>query len=213
MQQLTPTPLPTALSLLLVSEARVSALVRPAFGLGAAPEDGQVEGGQPEGSGDNDGDGGRDGDADGDGQAGSSSSSSSSARKERSQKRAVRVRYDLDNARSLLEQVGWVLDKWDAIPAARKAMVEVRELAAVFGAGAVVFNCVEDGLRELARLYEVEALDKAAMEKAEGGCEVDKNKDVVRWLRHDVRGDLREMMRGLKDLATAVWCVMMILER
>jgi hypothetical protein len=211
MQQLTPTPLPTALSLLLVSEARVSALVRPAFGLGAAPEDGQVEGGQPEGSGDNDGDGG--GDGDGDGQAGSSSSSSSSARKERSQKRAVRVRYDLDNARSLLEQVGWVLDKWDAIPAARKAMVEVRELAAVFGAGAVVFNCVEDGLRELARLYEVEALDKAAMEKAEGGCEVDKNKDVVRWLRHDVRGELWEMMRGLKDLATAVWCVMMILER
>jgi hypothetical protein len=201
MPQLTPTPLPTALTLLLVSEARVSALVRPAFGL-AVPEDGQAEGGeQPGGSGDNDGDG----DVEG--------SSSSSARKERSQKRAVRVRYDLDNARSLLEQVGWVLDKWDAIPAARKEMVEVRELAAVFGAGAVVFNCVEGGLRELARLYEVEALAKGAMEKVEGGGEVDKNKDVVRWLRHDVRGELWEMMRGLKDLATAVWCVMMILER
>jgi hypothetical protein len=200
MPQLTPTPLPTALTLLLVSEARVSALVRPAFGL-AAPEDGQAEGGeQPGGSGDNDGDG----DVEG---------GSSSARKERSQKRAVRVRYDLDNARSLLEQVGWVLDKWDAIPAARKEMVEVRELAAVFGAGAVVFNCVEGGLRELARLYEVEALAKGAMEKVEGGGEVDKNKDVVRWLRHDVRGELWEMMRGLKDLATAVWCVMMILER
>jgi hypothetical protein len=201
MPQLTPTPLPTALTLLLVSEARVSALVRPAFGL-AVPEDGQAEGGeQPGGSGDNDGDG----DVEG--------SSSSSARKERSQKRAVRVRYDLDNARSLLEQVGWVLDKWDAIPAARKEMVEVRELAAVFGAGAVVFNCVEGGLRELARLYEVEALAKGAMEKVEGGGEVDKNKDVVRRLRHDVRGELWEMMRGLKDLATAVWCVMMILER
>lgn len=193
---LTPTPLPTALTLLLVAEARVSALVRPAFGLGAASE--QAEG-QPEGSGDNN---------DVEGEASGSSSRSN----ERGQKRAVRVRYDLDNARSLLEQFGWVLDRWEAIPAARKEMVEVRELAAVFGAGAVVFGCVEGGLRELGRLYEMEPLVKSAMVRAEGG-EEDKNKDGVRWLRHEVRGELWEMMRGLKDLATAVWCVMTILER
>ena len=196
---LTPTPLPTALTLLLVAEARVSALVRPAFGLGAASE--QAEG-QPEGSGGGDNN-------DGDGEASGSSSSRSN---ERGLKRAVRVRYDLDNARSLLEQFGWVLDRWEAIPAARKEMVEVRELAAVFGAGAVVFGCVEGGLRELGRLYEMEALVKSAMVRTEGG-EEDKNKDVVRWLRHDVRGELWEMMRGLKDLATAVWCAMTILER
>ncbi|KAK4150687.1 hypothetical protein C8A00DRAFT_17832 [Chaetomidium leptoderma] len=170
MQPPVPTPLPAALDLLLASEARVSTLVQPAFGLSS---DNQAEG---------------------------SSSSSSS---ERSQKRAVRMRYDLNNARCLLEQLRRVLvDRFDGIPAQRRELVLVRQVAAVLGAGAMVFNCLEKPLRELKTWYDVES------QWGENGLDV----KAVKWARHETRGEVWDMMRGLKDLGTAVWFVLTILE-
>jgi hypothetical protein len=198
---LVPTPLPTTLDDLLASARRVSTLVQPAFGLAT---DSQQRNEKTNNNTIED-DGG---------------SSSSSAREERGQKRVVRVRYDLNHARSLLLRLKFtLLDRvtWEGIHDQRKRLVGMRDLAAVLGAGAMVFRCLEDALRELARLYEMEERVKRRKRKGKGkegdGKDIEKDVNVVRWMRHERRGEVWDMMKGVKDLGTAVWFVLTILER
>ncbi|KAK4039421.1 hypothetical protein C8A01DRAFT_36631 [Parachaetomium inaequale] len=200
---LVPAPLPTTLDDLLASATRVSALVQPAFGLATDSQ---------QGSGDNNTNNNNDNTIEDRG-------SSSSTREERGQKRVVRVRYDLNHARSLLLQLQSILldrDKWEGIHYQRKRLVELRELAAALGAGAMVFSCLEDALRGLGRLYEMEGRIKRRRGKGkgkEGHCkDIEKDVDVVRWMRHERRGEVWDMMKGVKDLGTAVWFVLTILE-
>ena len=114
------------------------------------------------------------------------------------QKRAVRVRYELNNARGLLQQLRSVLERLVEIPAQRKELVDVRQLAAVLGAGGLVFSHLEKGLRELGVL------------SGGGG---DEDPDVLRRLRHDAKGEVWDMLRGLQDFGTSTWFVLTTLER
>jgi hypothetical protein len=223
---LVPTPLPTAVAHLLTSAARVSALVQPAFGLppnhlcSPLPAEGSSNNNKDKNDEDN-----------------KEKSINREEREEKAQKRALRVQYDLGNAISLLEQLRWVVDetgvnpwgeiplleslkrvkddgkktnRWGEIPLERKELVQVREVAAVLGAGGVVFDGLEGALRELGRLFETEREIRANREK---GVEEKRDANVVRWLRHETRQEVWEMMRGLKDLGTAVWFVLTVLER
>ena len=183
-----PTPLPTALTHLLAASTRVSALVPAAFGVAPTgpPQTSSAHGG--------------------------------------GQKRAVRLRYELDNVRVWLGRLQFVLGAATAsadgrsggdqdvgnntgdgilpgLSAERKGLVLVREVAAVLGAGAVVFGCLEGALGELVRLYGIEE------EKEE-----EEGVKVVRWLRDETRGEVWEMMRGLKDLGRAVWFLLTVLD-
>ena len=183
-----PTPLPTALAHLLAASARVSVLVPAAFGV--APT-GPLQTSSTHGGG---------------------------------QKRAVRLRYELDNVRAWLGRLQFVLGAatlgadahnggsqgvgthigdgiLPGLSAERKGLVLVREVAAVLGAGAVVFGCLEGALGQLVRLYSIEE-----EKNDEGGVK------VVRWLRHETRGQVWEMMRGLKDLGRAVWFLLTVLD-
>jgi hypothetical protein len=226
---LVPTPLPTAVAHLLASAARVSNLVQPAFGL-SPDHPCSARQADSNSSNHNDHD-------NNDEDNKEKSSSSRQEREEKAQKRAIRVQYDLGNAVSLLEQLRRVMDetgrntwaeiplleplkrvkeegkktsKWGEIPLERKELVQVREVAAVLGAGGVVFHGLEGALRELGRLYDTEREIRANKER-----EVEEKRDanVVRWLRHETRQEVWEMMRGLKDLGTAVWFVLTVLER
>jgi hypothetical protein len=114
-----------------------------------------------------------------------------------SQKRAVRVRYELNNARGLLRQLRSVLERLVEIPAQRRELVEIRQLAAVLGAGGLVFSHLEKGLRELGVL-------------SGGG---DEDPDVLRRLRHEAKGEVWDMLRGLQDFGTSTWFVLTTLER
>jgi hypothetical protein len=37
--------------------------------------------------------------------------------------------------------------------------------------------------------------------------------DVVRWMRHERRGEVWDLMKGVKDFGTAVWFLLTIFER
>ncbi len=183
-----PTPLPATLAHLLAASACISALVPAAFGVAPTgpPQTNSTHGG--------------------------------------GQKRAVRLRYELDNVRAWLGRLQFVLGVAPAsvdarrggdqgvgsitgygilpgLSTERKGLVLVREVAAVLGAGAVVFGCLEGALGELARLYSIEE-----EKEDEGGVK------VARWLRHETRGEVWDMMRGLKDLGRAVWFLLTVLD-
>ncbi|KXX82492.1 hypothetical protein MMYC01_201238 [Madurella mycetomatis] len=103
------------------------------------------------------------------------------------QKRATRVRYELTNACSCLQQLLRVLDRLDGVPRHRKELVEIRQLAAVLGAGSLVFSHLE------AALLDIKALNDC------GG-----DLGVLRNARHLAQGDVWEMLRGLQDFGRSI---------
>ncbi|EAQ88710.1 predicted protein [Chaetomium globosum CBS 148.51] len=227
---LEPTPLPPALNHILESITRVSALVQPAFGLAPPSQphhhhhhhhNRQQQGEQ--------------------GQADTPPTNISpdgvanpNSRQERGHKRVVRVRYDLNHARSLVEQLrGLFCDddagaggRWKGIERGRKGLVEMRQVAAVLGAGALVLYCLEGALVELGRLYEVEEGIRRGVgvgvgvgvsrgpegKEREEREERERDVDVVRWMRHERRGEVWDLMKGVKDFGTAVWFFLTIFE-
>ncbi|KAH6627370.1 hypothetical protein F5144DRAFT_651707 [Chaetomium tenue] len=219
---LDPTPLPPALNHILESITRVSALVQPAFGLAPpsqSPYHTHHHNRQQQGE--------------GQGQADTTTSNISpdgvanpNSRQERGHKRVVRVRYDLNHARSLVEQLKGVFcadagegGRWNGIDRGRKGLVEMRQVAAVLGAGALVLYCLEGALVELGRLYDVEEGVKrgvgAGVSRGREGKdkeEKEKDVDVVRWMRHERRGEVWDLMKGVKDFGTAVWFLLTIFE-
>lgn len=229
---LDPTPLPLALAHLLESITRVSALVQPALGL-APPSQPHHHGREQGEHGQGDNDDGEVGHATATAHAAQDGVANPSSRQERGHKRVVRVRYDLNHARSLLEQLRGVFrgdqgnedgnggggGRWDDIDRCRKGLVEMRQVAAVLGAGALVLYCLEGTLVELGRLYEVEEGIKKgggdvphAVDRREKGVK-DRDVDVVRWMRHERRGEVWDLMKGVKDFGTAVWFLLTIFER
>lgn len=112
------------------------------------------------------------------------------------QKRATRVRYELNNACSCLQQLLRVLDRLGGIPRHRRELVEIRQLAAVLGAGSLVFSHLESAL------LEVKALNDS-----------DGDPDALRNARHLAHGDVRDMLRGLQDFGRSIWCISTVLER
>ncbi|KAK3296518.1 uncharacterized protein B0H64DRAFT_171579 [Chaetomium fimeti] len=220
---LDPTPLPDALNHLLESTTRVSALVQPAFGL-APPASQQHHNHNHNQENNTDTPGPEDG---------GGNTTPSSSREDRGHKRVVRVRYDLNHARSLLEQLRRVFcdgdsdsggGAWTGVPHCRKRLIEMRQVAAVLGAGALVLYCLEGALRELVRLYEVEEGIRKGVDvgvgvgvgvgegKGKGKGVRERDVDVVRWMRHERRAEVWDLMKGVKDFGTAVWSVMTIFE-
>ncbi|KAH6839583.1 hypothetical protein B0I37DRAFT_394082 [Chaetomium sp. MPI-CAGE-AT-0009] len=198
---LEPTPLPDALDHLLESTTRISALIRPAFGL--APPVSQHQS-------DSDSDSDRTAeDAD---NTPTSTTTTTSSREERGHRRVGRVRADLIRARSMLEQLRrtfcdtgrWGMDR------RRRRLIEMRQVAAVVGAGAVALYRLEGALRELVRLYEVEEGIKRGGKEGKEGKERDV--DVVRWMRHERRGEVWDLMKGVEDFWTGAEFVVTILE-
>jgi hypothetical protein len=85
----------------------------------------------------------------------------------------------------------------------RRELVQVRELAAVLAAGAVVLDGLEKGLCELRSVRAVEAT--AAAE--------DGDVDTARWCRRQVEAQVWDMVSGLKDFGMGCWFVLTVLER
>ncbi|KAL2021777.1 hypothetical protein VTK56DRAFT_6720 [Thermocarpiscus australiensis] len=111
------------------------------------------------------------------------------------QKRATRIRYELNNARSVLQQLQHVLGRLAETPSERKRLVEVRQVAAVLGAGALVVSQLEAALMRLRTL-----------------CGGDGDPDRLRQMRHEARGEVWDMMRGLQDFGASTWFILTILE-
>ncbi|KAL2126004.1 hypothetical protein VTI74DRAFT_1974 [Chaetomium olivicolor] len=223
--QLVPTPLPTALASLLCAACRVAELVQPAFGLGlvgarpagptptsASRDDlpctdgpsgrGNGKGGVEDGWWRNAGDVGR------------------------YYKRGVRLGYELNYARCILERLQKALARERAadvqLEAEREEMVLARDVAAVLGAGAVVLDYLERALVRLTELYEEER-ENAGVGTGEktwsGGrkgyeerWKDAKENKVMRWLRQEARSEVWEMMAGLKDFGMGCWFLSTILE-
>ncbi|KAH6612221.1 hypothetical protein B0J18DRAFT_414332 [Chaetomium sp. MPI-SDFR-AT-0129] len=112
-------------------------------------------------------------------------------------------------------------NKWSTIRPTRKSLIPTRELAAVLGAGGQVLDVLERVLGELGGLYQREGQVTQEGNGSQGGSRSrngdrereDKDKvGVARWLRHEKRGEVWDLMRGVKDLGTAIWAVLGVLE-
>lgn len=111
-------------------------------------------------------------------------------------KRAARIRDELNTVCACLRHLQRVLDRLDGVPRHRRELVEVRQLAAVLGAGSLVFWHIESALAELESL---------------SGAEGDP--DALRNARHQAKADVWEMLRGLQDFGNSVLWISTVLER
>ncbi|KAK4244028.1 hypothetical protein C7999DRAFT_35619 [Corynascus novoguineensis] len=222
--RLIPTPLGAALEHLVASTDRISALVPPAFGLAvttSAPDkEEDNENTQPnyqhssgrEGSGDKNG-----------------SAKISSSREERGRKRAARVRHALAHARFLLRRLQAVLspllgdrDAWEQASrtsAGERVRTnplaeEAGALVVALGAGSVIASRLEAALERLVRLYEAEEHIKRCRREGRRvrGRDVERDVNVVRWMRHERREEIQDLVKGLQEFGMAVWFLLTILE-
>lgn len=207
-----PTPLSTTLDHLLASEARVSTLVEPAFGFSASEEPGldkylialHEASGRGEGTSQEEKD------------KKNKIPDTSCLRREqeiRVEKNWIRVRWDCVRrakqcvrwARCSVVEFKWLLAKWESLPEDRKGMVEARELAAVLGAGAAVFDALETTLGKMAGFHRLQAKLKTLVSDQSTGNAWCKEKllelsqqgarrDGWAWGRENIQEQLEELV-------------------
>jgi len=232
--RLIPTPLGAALEHLVASTNRILALVPPAFGLAVTTSaaDTTDTGSTPDKEEDNENTqpnhqhpSGREGGGDKNGSA-----KISSSREERGRKRAGRVRHALAHARFLLQRLQGVLspllsdhgtgEQASRISAGERVRTsplaeEAGALVVALGAGSVIASRLEAALERLVRLYEAEEHIKRCRREGRKvrGRDAERDVNVVRWMRHERREEVQDLVKGLQEFGMAVWFLLTILER